>query len=61
MPKYAATLTDNAWLAILSNETAETNRLLRKFMKNFKAMGEQDSTTRYSNFASNKLTILKTY
>ena len=45
MPKYVAALTDNAWLAILSNETAETNRLLRIFMKNFRGLGDQDSTT----------------
>jgi len=45
MSKYAAILTDNAWLKIIANESAETNRLFRDFMKNFRGMGDQDSTT----------------
>ena len=45
MAKYGGDLTDNAWLKIIANESAETNRLLRIFMKNFKGMGDQDSAT----------------
>jgi len=29
MPKYTNTLTDNQWLKIIANESAEINRLLR--------------------------------
>ena len=45
MTKYGGDLADNAWLKIIANETAETNRLLRRFMRDFKGMGDQDSGT----------------
>lgn len=52
MPKYtdvAGDLSVQVWLKRVANEMAENNRLLRIFMKNYKGIGDQDSTTQDDN------------
>ena len=49
MPKYteapANTIPDPRWFKRIANEMAENNRLLRKFMKAYRGVGDQDTTT----------------